>query len=157
MLLFLMASATSLPAELGPAWAEISKNPALLHHRTVVEVGTLGYDRERKQLVYWLRKQEVTLDGTVKTAWAESSSCEATKPMLVELSQMQTPTISPPGVAQPTSLMLDGIQYRLRAPSSFGGQIEISSNVETPLANWVEASLVKLTGCWTDKVPTRVK
>jgi hypothetical protein len=157
MLLFLMAATTSLPAELGPAWAEISKKPALLDHSTVVEVGTLGFDKESRQLVYWLRKQEIAPNGTVKTSWAASSSCEVTKPMLVELSQMQTPAVSPPGVAQPTSLMLDGIQYRLRAPSSFGGQIEISSNLETPLAVWVAASLVKLAGCWTDKVPTRVK
>jgi hypothetical protein len=167
MLILLSIAASTIPAELGPAWTEFSKAPSFTRHRTVVEVGTLGLDRESGQLVYWLRKQEFPLDGDVTVAWTDSKSCSAVKPVVLELSKVQPPAFAPPGVvdgqhAGADSLLktipgLDGTRYVLKGPSDFGGSIEIRSNTGTTLADWVEKSIAALQGCWTASVPKRAR
>jgi hypothetical protein len=157
MLLLLAASAAVIPADLGPAWMEFSKKPALKHEMTTVQIGTLGGGKNGAPLRYWLRKQETSsLDGTTKVQWAESNSCKPVEQILVKMKAMPSPGFHAYGSEPAGAITLDGVLYRLKAPTSTGGSVEVTSNAETQLSGWVEESLVSLNGCWTDTAPRRV-
>jgi hypothetical protein len=72
------------------------------------------------------------------------------------MAAVNLPAPAPYGIGKGSYIVLDGIEYRLKAPASYAGApgtVEITSNIGTPLANWVEASLVALEPCWKDTMP----
>lgn len=135
------------------AWAEFSRHPALRREAEKVEVGTLG--REEGRLQYWLRRT-VTEAGRETVTWTDSRHCPIVRSMLSGMRDIAMPRPAPYGFDGDGEITLDGVGYMLRAPVRFGaieGEMTIRSNVETPLARWVEASLSSLAPCWTHAPP----
>ena len=147
-----MTFASPAPFE---AWAEFSKNPALHQGFESVQVGTLGSDRGR--LHYWLRR--TVKDGDKETiTWSDSLSCATVRPVLAAMRNLPAPRPAPYGFDQRGDITLDGVGYMLRTPARFGphtADLTIRSNVNTPLAQWIETSLTALAPCWSSKVPGR--
>ena len=155
---FVVAGIATATPGLGQAWAEMSRRPALRRFAERVEIGTLGYDRERRMLHYWLRR-EVDQGGRKSVTWADSRDCTAVRPLLSSMRQIALPRPAPYGFDEGGEITLDGVGYMLRTPARFGlaeGEITIRSNVNTPLAEWVEASMLALADCWTGTPPKRV-
>lgn len=159
MFLALAAAQAAIPFELGPAWGEISRRPALRRVSDKVEIGTVGRDPRTKKLRYWLRHTR-TEGGSQRVRWANSANCPAVQTMLESVQELAVPKPAPPGLSEITSITLDGIGYSLRIPATFGGRyadMTVTSNIGTPLAYWVDDSLKRLEVCWTDQQPTRVR
>ena len=159
MLLAFAAAQAAIPTELGPAWAEFSRQPALERIKETVEIGTLGRERSTGKLRYWLRYTR-TGNGVEQVRWADSATCTAVRQVLEDMREIETPQLNPPGVVpnQRISITVDGVGYLLRAPATFGdrtGNLTMSSNIGTPLADWVEASVKRLENCWTEVQPKR--
>lgn len=152
-LLLLSIVAATAPINLGPAWATISRRPALERVKTNVEIGTLGVDRERGQLDFWLRRT-VTKSGKDDISWADSRTCAAVRPAIARMRDLPVPKFAPPGFSEGPPLVLDGVAYSLRTYSD-EGELTAVTNVETPLAQWVEESFKALNSCWTSTVPKR--
>ena len=146
-------AAAALPASLGPAWAEFSSDPQLFSVETRVEIGTRGYDSERRQLDFWMRRTVTTRDVPVVT-WAESRSCPAVWDVLARMRDLPVPRFAPMGVTRGPQLPMDGTIFALRTYSD-GGEIVVQTNEGTPLAEWVEASLAILEPCWGSTIPQR--
>ena len=160
MFVALIASLASAVVELGDPWGEFSRRPALRGPSETVEIGTLGMNRQSQKLRYWLRYTRAERLGKVTTRWADSETCSEVTGILERMRGLAVPQPDPPGIGErgPTRIVLDGAGYSLRAPAQFGpdaGKFLISSNIETPLAQWTDDSLRRLERCWTDEQPKR--
>lgn len=159
MFLAFAAAQAAIPVELGPAWGEISRRPALRRIAEKVEIGTLGRDPSTKRLRYWLRYTR-TENGAQTLHWIDSANCSAVQVMLEAVQELTAPKPSPPGMADMISITMDGIGYSLRIPATFGSRnanMTLTSNIGTPLASWVDDSLRRLEPCWTDRQPARIR
>ena len=146
-----------IPLELGSAWAEFSRAPAGHLTKTKVEVGTLGYDRSRKRLDFWLRRTVVSgIERTEQVTWATTRTCAAARPALASMRDIPVPKFAPIGSSEGPPVVLDGIGYSLRSYSDQGTLTE-ETNVDTPLASWIEQTLKALDQCWTRVVPERTR
>ena len=144
----------SAPADPGGHWGSFSRSPALRLMSTTIDVGTLGFDRKKGRLEYWLRRT-VVQRGRTTIEWANSQTCPSVRPVLGKMQRLPVPPLGVPGYSGEGNIVLDGIGYSLKAPSLYG-TISFDSNVGTPLAEWVEASLKALETCWTGRMPQRV-
>jgi hypothetical protein len=159
-MLMLLALQTALPSEMGPAWGEFARRPALRQISDKVEIGTLGVlDRSTGTLRYWMRLTRVD-KGQETVRWADSKSCAAVQGVLEGMAALPVPTLAPPGIGEkePVKIMMDGVGYSLRTRSTYDGwpgSTTISSNVNTPLAAWVDKSLLDLADCWSATQPRR--
>ena len=138
----------------GGQWATLSKSPALRRTRTTVDIGTLGYNQTKQQLEYWLRRT-VSQGGAEQVAWTESQSCAAVRPVIKALQGVAVPRLQIPGYSNESEIVLDGVGYSLKAPST-NGTISFDTNVGSSLAKWIEESLTALEPCWTTNMPVRV-
>lgn len=148
-----LAAAAALPVELGPAWAEFTSDPQLMSIDTRVEIGTRGYDNDRRQQHFWVRRT-VTIEGVSKVTWTDSRSCPAVWEVLAEMRDLPVPRYVPVGISDGPPIYLDGTLYTLRTYSD-EGEIAVETNEGTPLAAWVNASLDVLEECWGPTVPQR--
>ena len=96
----------------------------------------------------------------VRVDWAVSHDCPALEPLLVRLEELEAPRINVPvlGRPDPRFITADGVSYTLHASwtvwnEHLSGALQMGSNVETPLAQWVEAARSELQGCWRDSEP----
>ena len=154
LLPFLLA-VSAVPPELGPAWAEFRRAPAAHLIKTKVEIGTLGYDRQRGQLEFWLRRTVVSgTNEKEQVSWADTRSCVAAKPVIASMRDIPVPKFAPIGSSDGPPIVLDGIGYSLRTYSD-QGTLTSETNVDTPLASWIEGALKALGSCWTRLVPQR--
>lgn len=153
--LIIAASLTAAPP-FDLSWIEFSRSPALNSATDRVELGTLGMDRNGKELLYWLRRS-VTIRDQVTVTWVDSRTCPAVRGALVALQSLPMPRPAPYGLGgDNTDIILDGVSYSLRIPAAYGrqgAQLMLSSNVGTPLAAWVEASFAALEPCWSPRPP----
>ena len=152
-----LVAVSPIPSELGPAWAVFSQAPALRHTTTKVEVGTLGYDKGRGQLDFWLRRTvSKPLGAGEDVTWADTRSCAGARPLLASIRDIPVPKFAPIGSSGGAPVTVDGISYSLRTYSD-EGHLTAETNIGTPLANWVEGALKTLSGCWTDRIPERAR
>ena len=104
---------------------------------------------------YWI--QRTTKTGRVTAIdWADTISCPDARAAIDRVTEITPPRIRVPG--QPMSendafvIITDGIGYEINASAHYAGQvgsdIRFSSNIGTPLAEWVEESLDILAKCW---------
>ena len=80
--------------------------------------------------------------------------CPAARSVLASAVQLEMPRIGIIGLEDDSILVTaDGVRYRLNAEAAYPGQslydIEINSNLNTPLARWVDQSLLTLEPCWS--------
>ena len=152
-LLLTALAAAVLPTELGPAWAEFTSDPQLTSIDTRIEIGARGYDSDRRQLDFWLRRT-VTVDGVSTVTWTDSRRCPVVWEVLVGMRDLPVPRFAPAGVSEGPPLYVDGTLYTLRTYSN-EGEIAVEANEGTPLAGWVESSLNVLENCWETTIPQR--
>jgi hypothetical protein len=151
--LALILAASPIPEQLGPAWGTFSRDPQLRRKKETVEVGTLGPNPSTKQLDYWMRYTVVTSQGT-QISWADSQTCPAVRPTIEAMQSIRIPAIFTPEARGRDSITLDGTIYRLAAPS-IDGRIEFDGNFGSSLGAFVDASLISLEKCWSDRLPIR--
>ena len=155
LLIAALLAAAPIPSELGPGWAEFSRSPSPSLTTTKVEVGTLGLDRERQQLDFWLRRTVTSgAEQREEVSWADTRSCAAARPLLASMREIPVPRFAPIGSSDGPPMTLDGTLYALRTYSDHG-VLTAETNVNTPVAEWVEAALGALEGCWGGRVPER--
>lgn len=92
--------------------------------------------------------------------WADSRTCSGLVDNVAAIEDLQLPTLSVPifGSQDIPLLTLDGVNYELRSRMSLWGyrggyDALISSNVGTPLADWVENFRSMAEPCWTSDQP----
>jgi hypothetical protein len=156
-LIAMLVAAAPVPPSLGTSWAEFSRKPALRLTKTTVEVGTLGYDRSRKRLDFWLRRTVTTgVDAKEQVSWTDTRTCARARPTLASIREIPVPRFAPVGSTEGAPVVLDGVGYRLRTYSDHG-TLTAETNVGTPLASWIDGALKGLEGCWGEKVPERTR
>jgi hypothetical protein len=141
--------------DLGPAWAEFSRNAGLRDFLERVEVGTLSHGRGESH--YWLRRT-VREAGRETVTWADSRTCPAVRAVLAGMGDINMHA-APHGSTEGGAIVLHGVAYTLRAPARSGpqyGEITVRANVDTPLTRWGAASFSSLRSCWTDAPPEPV-
>jgi len=157
IILFGLLAAVPIPPALGPAWAEFSRAPACCLTGTKVEVGTLGFDRDQKRLDFWLRRTVTRgIKKNVVISWADTRTCAAARPLLASIRDIPVPKFAPVGTSNRSSVYIDGISFALRTYSD-EGTLTAETNVDTPLASWIDSALKKLDSCWSDKLPERTR
>lgn len=157
-MLSLLALASVSADQLGDGFAHFSRHPALVRDHAHVAVGVLERDRQSGQTIYWACRTTETREGKSVT-WTDSRACPALRGVLLDMRQLPRPVIAVPGMEDaPLPLTLDGVDYRLSTTAHYasgGVELSFNSNVGSPLAAWVEASLRSLDRCWTATVPVR--
>lgn len=152
--------AAAAAAQLSDGFVQFSRSPALRRERTDVAVGVLQRDAVSGTTTYWARRTTQTFDGKVET-WTDSTRCAALVTALQAMRKLPPPEIAVPGMEnRETTITLDGVGYRLTTRAVYAGSdvtFSLESNVHTPLADWVEASLRSMAGCWQDSVPVRTE
>ncbi|HEX5183782.1 MAG TPA: hypothetical protein VFW19_11605 [Allosphingosinicella sp.] len=157
MVLFFTVPVATIPAELGRPWAEFSREPAGHLITIKVEVGTLGYDHTHKQLDFWLRRSVVKgFQKHAQVTWADTRTCIAARPVLASMRNITVPKFAPVGSSPGSQIVLDGVSYSLSTYSD-EGKLTAETNVNTPVAAWIELALKDLDSCWTSVVPERTR
>ena len=88
--------------------------------------------------------------------WAVTSECPGADAVLLDLEGLQPPRIDVPTIGRDDHQFpgLDGVGYKLSVsyptwPDSFAYQMEFSTNIGSPLAEWTDRLRAVLTPCWT--------
>jgi hypothetical protein len=155
MLAFLLAFMNSAAQpELPRQWAQFSRSGALSHVSETVDVAT-GDKGTNPDFRYILRLTKRSLGADPQIAWADSATCPAVRSVIAGMRNIRMPSAAPYGLPGETrSITLDGTLSSLTAPSSDNmGKLTISSNIGSPLASWIGASLKQLEPCWTKAAP----
>ncbi len=148
MMLAMLLAAAAPTDPIPRQWAEFARAGALSHVRETVSIGTADRGDENV-LHYRLRYIRQTLGAPPVVRWADSRSCPQMRTMLQDMARLTMPVPTPYGLSDEISpITLDRTLYSLTAPSSFGGKVTIDSNVDTPLARWVDRSFERLAPCW---------
>ncbi|MBS0296345.1 MAG: hypothetical protein JSR45_08535 [Proteobacteria bacterium] len=107
------------------------------------------------------RRLEDHLGKSPAVRWASSDTCPVLAPVTAELEQLRAPLIRVPGVKHATEpdLLLDGVAYSLWAHGAVyeGGRamgaVQMTGNVDSPLAKWAQSAEARLKDCWADVKP----
>lgn len=152
--IFLAFMSATPQSELPRQWAQFSRAGQLNHITETIEVAT-GDRGQDNAFRYILRRTKRTLNGDSQIAWADSATCPEVRSVIASMRDIPVPSLAPYGLpGEARSITMDGTLYSLAAPSSDNmGKIAISSNVGSPLASWVDASLEQLASCWTATAP----
>lgn len=129
-------------------WAEFSRAGALSHVREMVEVRTARSEapnRMEYELIYTRESLQ-----TKEIFSTTSVACPAVRTVIVSMRALPMPRPAPYGVEGDSGeLVLDGTTYTLSVPTDFtAGRMTISSNVDSPLAIWVDGAFTALKPCW---------
>jgi hypothetical protein len=145
--------------ETAPGWASIYIAPALAYTETTITFGTLPRRSETEPLTFWARRDHKSLNGSKEMTWTTSVACPRLVGVIKDLGEMEP--VKPRVRMLPESsaiMVLDGVQYRLKAESSFGDysgtHLTIETNTGTPLATWAEATQTALARCWGPTPPS---
>lgn len=144
MLLVLLDTAAQAP--LPTQWAQFRRSG---HISETVDI-TTGDRKGDPEFPYRLRYTRSFLQGAPEIKWADSATCPAIRTIVMSMRSIKMPSPAPYGVStQSMTLTLDGTLYSFAAPSSDNmGKVTISSNVGSPVAAWIDASLKQLAPCW---------
>jgi len=160
-LLAMFASATS--GDIDP-YLSFSRAPAFDHRVTTVEIGTLEASGAEWQ--YWFRRT-VSLGKRKATSWTETRNCPAARWVVEEAAKLEPPNLLIPGVREKSVgdaivVTADGVGYTVIADMSHYGErktdeLRFGTNVNTPLAAWVDESLRRLEACWVEERPQELR
>lgn len=130
-------------------FATISRSPARRGGREQVQI-CVGRDEDRGHFLF--THTAFARDNAETRSAANTRTCPAVLPILQRMEALAMPTPNVPGYGPDlNTLTLDGVSYRLETLATYsdrGGKVELSSNVDTPLAAWSDAMLGALEGCW---------
>lgn len=172
--LLVPASGSAAHEDDRPGFLSFSASRTLLRNSqsVIVDVGLRSLSDEegrwrparREDLWFQITINDSTLGQPGRRRWTDGQSCPAA---VAELDQVRNlalprPVLPIPGPDGETDeegdIFLDGRVYTLsiRSASLQGqavGRVEMSSNVETDLARWVERMLAVLEPCWSRTMP----
>lgn len=141
---FLLAAAAAFDP-----WMTFDRSPSFFHEPVTVSVATLRVgDR-----FYYEFKRAVGRENGDQISWTDTKRCPQATEVLIAATHLERPAVSVPFLlGNDLVLTSDGTEYHLKADAQYGehglGDIEFSSNVGTPLANWIDDSLKALESCW---------
>jgi len=157
MLVALLLQAVAADAFDQGAWGRFSRSPALAHRTERVAIATDGRDDgQQGTLHYKLRLTTTAPERPDTVLWANSRTCPAVRKVVASLRTLAPPRPAPPGFDEPAAILLDGVGYELSVPAldPYGqSRVTWRSNVDTPLAAWVDRSLAALAPCWSPAPP----
>ncbi len=149
-LLLQAAASQALPRDV---WASLSVSAALAHTSETIEFLRGGAEGPGGEVI--LRRTTRRLEDTPQVTWATSRTCPGVREAVARWDAMPMPAVVRPGDAE--SLVLDGVGYTARFNGRYGAELgtpmELSSNMGTPLSQWVSGTLSLLKPCWSDKRP----
>jgi hypothetical protein len=141
------------PAEAPPRLGllRFSVVPARRRGSAVVDVGRIPPDRGLHHFSF--RRTAPNADRPSPTRYANTITCPAARAPLEALEDLALPGIDVPAIGrEPTEIILDGADYRIagRVVHADGqpGEFELSSNVGSPLARWIDSMMAALEPCW---------
>lgn len=146
-----------------PAIAGWSARGAL-SREWAIETYYVDWDQARPaRPVYVARRVAGDLKGVKATLWTTSATCPALADRLGAMQALQAPGVSIPGMSEmrDLSVIADGVGYRLWARfgtypgSSASGDVEMTGNVDSPVAAWAATTEAALKACWTPTKPLR--
>ncbi len=146
-----LALIASIAASQGP----IAPGCALTFGRVLVLAGrsvTVCVRRDPEGEGYMLRRTLSQGPSQPNTSWALTRNCPSAVPHLTGIESLPLPKPDLSGFGQEAqTIVLDGALYQLSAPALYGGEggeIHVSSNIGTPLAEWIDSILAALDPCW---------
>ena len=139
-------------------WATVRIEPSFAEIHTEIAIGTLRYDRERKQLDFWMRREDRNRQGrSLNVRWADSRTCDPMRSTIGAMREIGPMQIDPPDPHGDLIVTADGTFYTLEAPGRYEnghmGTVKIRANVRTPLSAWVERLQSDMKDCWSAKAP----
>jgi hypothetical protein len=154
MTLSLLLAASA--AELSP-FMTFSRSPAFDPRKVKIEVGLLRGERETQ----YSFKRTVGTRSAKAVWWTDTRRCPAARLVLHAATRLEMPGIFVLGLKSDEVIVTaDGIGYELQAGLAYSnrpaGKIRFNSNVDTPLAHWVDESLRTLEPCWTKEPPKQL-
>ncbi|MGR6329529.1 hypothetical protein ACU5AX_10725 [Sphingomonas sp. XXL09] len=134
-------------------WLRIGRSPALSGpSEEVVVVRTTVGDVAGRHPIDRLRLIRRNRGGghvATHTFLTDSRACPAAARLPADVEAMPMPhAVSPDS---PTDIVLDGVGYSVTVEASYGdmgGLTTFESNLDTPLAAWVDTRLAALAPCW---------
>lgn len=117
-----------------------------------------------RQTVFWaVRRETGDSEGSKVVAWADSRSCPGVERMLTAMEQL--PLVRPDAIrlgveSQNLGLVMDGTAHTFwnrwarSGPEDASVGLEITGNVNSPIARWWAEATPGLAGCWTANPPT---
>lgn len=95
-----------------------------------------------------------------KIEWATSFDCPGLEGALIDLESLPMPQVDVPTVGREDGRFppADGVRYTLWSrgptwPTGYASSVQVSSNWETPLAEWSVRLRLTLNDCWSDLTP----
>ena len=152
--------AASEPTGADPGWAQVSAWHALSQLTVEMSIGTL--EGEAGPQVYWVRRTLSGPNRQTATITTDTRRCAGILPVLKALNTLPTPRIDTPlretvdkGGVTNVTVIADGVGYSLHVPADYGRRagdgLTITSNVDTPLADWVERLQTAVRACVPEK------
>ena len=132
-----------------------SREPSFDPRPVTVEVGVLGNGPMSE---VWFRRTVGRPRGARTVSWTDTVRCPAARAALHEARRLEMPRVSVPGLENDEIIITaDGVRYRLTGMADYPGEssyrFQIMSNLDTPLARWVDESLRVLETRWTNEAP----
>jgi hypothetical protein len=157
--MFVALGAMLVAASAGPdPYLTFSRSPAFDHRVTIVDIGSL--EGSGDEWGYWFRRS-VKLGKATSTWWTDSKRCPAARWVVEHAIKVPSPQLLVPGVKDPSYgdpiITADGVGYTVQSMGHYGGRVSdlsFNSNVDTPLAEWVDESLRRLEPCWSKDRPS---
>lgn len=149
---------TEEPKQLGTPWATFSKDVQIAVGDVAVEIGTLFYDPEAKELSFWAKRTREVGYEEERIDWTSSSDCPVLRDVLKAMEAVPAPAAAVPRRDRRTRAVFDGALYHLQTSAlyaDYDAGLFFRSNVNTPLARFVDESLEALEPCWSDAIPKR--
>jgi len=146
------------------SWLSFSKANALTAGRFKVEVDSTRRDGRP----VWIAKRvehPAVRGAPEQTTWADSDTCPAMMPAFATLQSIKPFTIMPPTLPDPKapveipSVAVDGATFQIYAHGVWAkdqplGEILLTGNYHTPVADWVEETMKALASCWGEQRPS---
>ncbi len=128
-----------------------SRSPAL--RRSSEQVGICNDPDSTPTARHHLFRRTTT--NPERITYASTRTCPAARAQLEALERLELPVPDVPGLGNDLQVItMDGAGYRLRANALYGqhgADIAVGSNIGTPLARWIDATLAALAPCWRDR------
>lgn len=148
MLIATLALQAAQPLPNDDGWARFSAHRQLAHVEIDVAIGTVR--SSKNEPIYWVRRSTRRPRQWVEVSSTDSVRCPAILAMVQSMRDLPAPRPAPPPPSDSSDIVAtaDGTGYELNAPTASPGvEMTLSSNVGTPLADWVERSLAALGPC----------